>query len=540
MADDIAIGVDLGTSYSCVAIVENGQPLVIPNEWGELTHASVVSFLDDGTVLVGNNAKKNIITHAESTVYSAKRLIGRFYFSDEVKKAQAVMPYQILEGDNKSVRIGIHGQTYSMPEISALVLKEIKAIAESYLNRPVSKAVITVPAYFNDNQRQATKDAGRIAGLEVLRIINEPTAAALAYGFGRNVNQKIVVYDLGGGTFDVSILEIGNDVFEVLATAGDTYLGGGDFDDRIMSWLADDFLARTQLDLRENKYCLQMLKEAAEKAKIDVGREGRADILCSGICQDANGKVMDLRQSLTVDQFNRMVMDLVQRTFKVCDEALQSAKMTASDIDAVILVGGPTRLPIIRSSVKHYFQKEPLEGIDPDQVVAMCAALQAHTLLDRASQTYLVDVTPLSLRIGIVGGYTEKIIEKNTPVPIEKSKTFTTSRDGQERVKIRVYQGESNRADECEMLGEFEFSGFRIGFRGEVKIAVNFEINTDGIVNVSATDLDTGQKTSTTISLSSGLSEADIQKSIEANKTIQLAGRGGDEALPTLAASGQR
>src|SRR5215813_14230944 len=367
MSDEIAIGIDLGTSYSCASIVESGQPLVIPNEWGELTHASVVSFLDDGTVLVGNNAKKNIITHAESTVYSAKRLIGRFYFSDEVKKAQAVMPYRIVEGDNKSVRISIHDQSYSLPEISALVLKEIKAIGESYLGRPVTKAVITVPAYFN-------------------------------------VNQKVVVYDLGGGTFDVSILEIGKDVFEVLATAGDTYLGGDDFDDRIMTWLATDFLARTQLDLRENKYCLQMLKEAAEKAKIDVGRDGRADILCSGICQDVNGNVLDLKQTLVLDQFNRMVMDLVQRTFKVCDEALQSAKMTAADIDAVILVGGPTRLPIIRNSVKHYFQNEPLEGIDPDQVVAMGAALQAHALLDSASQTYLVDVTPLSLRIGIVGG----------------------------------------------------------------------------------------------------------------------------------------
>jgi molecular chaperone DnaK len=536
MADDIAIGIDLGTSYSCAAIVENGQPLVIPNEWGELTHASVVSFLEDGTVLVGNNAKKNIITHAESTVYSAKRLIGRFYFSDEVKKAQAVMPYQIVEGDNKSVRISIHNRSYSLPEISALVLKEVKAIAESYLGRPVRQAVITVPAYFNDNQRQATKDAGRIAGLEVLRIINEPTAAALAYGFGRNVNQKVVVYDLGGGTFDVSMLEIGRDVFEVLATAGDTYLGGDDFDDRIMSWLAEDFLAKTQLDLRQNKYCLQMLKEAAEKAKIDVGRDGIAQILCPSICQNVDGHVMDLKQTLTLDQFNKMVMDLVQRTFKVCDEALQGARVTAADIDAVILVGGPTRLPIIRNSVKHYFQKEPLEGINPDQVVAMGAALQAYALLDRASQTYLVDVTPLSLRIGIVGGYTEKVIEKNTPVPIEKSKTFTTSRDGQERVKIRVYQGESNRADECEMLGEFEFSGFRIGFRGEVKIDVNFEINTDGIVNVSATDLETGQKTSTTITLSSGLSEADIQKSIEANKAVQLASRGGqDAALPSVA-----
>src|SRR5689334_11376645 len=278
MADpgEIAIGIDLGTSYSCVSIIENGKPMVIPNEWGERTHASVVSFLEDGTVLVGNSAKRNIITNADNTVYSAKRLIGRFYFSDEVKKAQAVMPYRIVEGENNSVRIAIRDKTYALPEISALVLKEMKAIAETHLGRSVSKAVVTVPAYFNDNQRQATKDAGRIAGLEVLRILNEPTAAALAYGFGRDVSQKIVVYDLGGGTFDVSILEIGKDVFEVLSTAGDTYLGGDDFDDRIMTWLADDFLKRTRLDLRQNKYCLQMLMEAAEKAKNEVDRDGTA------------------------------------------------------------------------------------------------------------------------------------------------------------------------------------------------------------------------------------------------------------------------
>ncbi|MFZ5470540.1 MAG: molecular chaperone DnaK [Myxococcota bacterium] len=524
MADDIAIGIDLGTSYSCVAVVQNGEPLVLPNEWGEPVHASCVSFQEDGTVLVGNNAKKNIITNAENTVYSAKRLIGRFYFSDEVKKAQAVMPYQIVEGANNSVRIQIRERTFALPEISALVLKEMKAIAEGYLGRPVSKAVITVPAYFNDNQRQATKDAGRIAGLDVLRMLNEPTAAALAYGFGRDVSQKIVVYDLGGGTFDVSILEIGKDVLEVLATAGDTYLGGDDFDDRIMTWLAEDFLSRTGLDLRQNKFCLQMLKDAAEKAKIDVGQTGVADILCAGICQDAEGRVLDVKAQLTTEQFNKMVMELVQRTFKVCDEALQSARITAADVDAVILVGGPTRLPIVRNSVKHYFQKEPLEGINPDQVVAMGAALQANTLLDSVTETVLVDVTPLSLRLGTVGGYTEKIIDKNTPVPIDKAKTFTTSRDGQEKVKIRVYQGESNKADECELLGEFEFSGFRIGYRGDVKIEVTFEINTDGIVNVSAADLETGQKTSTTISLSSGLSESDIQHSIEANRNIRLAG----------------
>jgi len=525
MSDEVAIGIDLGTSYSCVSYVENGVPVVIPNEWGERTHASCVSFLPDGSVLVGNAAKRNIITNAENTVYSAKRLIGRFYFSDEVKKAQAVMPYTIVEGPGNSVRIEVLGRTFSLPEISALVLKELKAVAESYLGREVTKAVITVPAYFNDNQRQATKDAGRIAGLEVLRILNEPTAAALAFGCGREVNQRVVIYDLGGGTFDVSILEIGADVFEVLSTAGDTYLGGDDFDDRIMQWLAQDFLNRTGLDLTQSKYCLQMLKDAGERAKIDVGRDGVAQILCQSICQDAAGNVLDLQASLTQEQFNRMVMDLVQRTFKVCDEALQSARLTAADIDEIILVGGPTRLPIIRTSVKHYFQKEPMIGVDPDEVVALGAAIQANGLLSAGGAEHrLLDVTPLTLRIGTVGGFSEKIIDKNTPIPIEQSKTFTTSRDGQDRVKIRVYQGESNRTDECEMLGEFEFSGFRIGYRGEVKIEVTFEIDSNGIVNVSAMDVETGQRASTTITLSSGLSEQDIAASMEANRSMQLAG----------------
>src|SRR5512133_322586 len=406
MSDDIAVGIDLGTSYSAVAAVTEpgGSPRVLPNEWGERTHASVVSFLDDASVLVGNDAKKNIITNAENTIYSAKRLIGRFFFSDEVKKAQAVMPYRILEGPNNSVRLQVREKVFAIPEVSALVLKEMKAIAETALGREVTKAVVTCPAYFNDNQRQATKDAGRIAGLEVLRIINEPTAAALAYGFGKDISQKICVYDLGGGTFDVSILEIGKDVFEVLSTAGDTYLGGDDFDDRIMAWLADDFLKAHGLDLRSNKYCLQMLKEAGELAKIDVGRDGVAQILVQGICQSPEGKILDLEASLTADQFNRMVMDLVQRTFKVCDEALQSARLTAGDVDAVILVGGPTRLPIVRNSVRHYFQREPMTGIDPDEVVAQGAAIQGRALLStRAAEygqaSYLLDVTPLTLRV---------------------------------------------------------------------------------------------------------------------------------------------
>ncbi|MFL5278217.1 MAG: molecular chaperone DnaK [Myxococcales bacterium] len=522
-AGEIAIGIDLGTSYSCVSILEDGQPVVIPNEWGERTHASVVSFLEDGTVLVGNSAKRNIITNADNTVYSAKRLIGRFFFSDEVKKAQAVMPYRIVEGENNSVRIQVRESVYSLPEISALVLKEMKAVVENYLGYEVKKAVITVPAYFNDNQRQATKDAGRIAGLEVLRILNEPTAAALAYGFGKEITQKIAVYDLGGGTFDISVLEIGKDVFEVLSTAGDTYLGGDDFDDRIMTWLADTFLKEHGIDLRLNKYCLQMLKEASERAKIDVGKDAVAKIHVEGICQDPTGKVMDLDATLTEAEFNKMVMDLVQRTFKVCDEALQSARMTAADLDAIILVGGPTRLPIIRTSVRHYFQKDPMAGIDPDEVVAMGASIQASSLLDAKGEHYLLDVTPLTLRVGTVGGYTDKIIDKNTPIPIERSKTYTTNRDGQDKVKLRIYQGESNKAAECEMLGEFEFSGFRIAYRGEVRIEVTFEIDTNGIVHVTAADVETGQKTTTTIRLSSGLTDDMIDEAQAKNAATQLA-----------------
>jgi molecular chaperone DnaK len=527
MSDDVAIGIDLGTSYSCVATAHGGTPRVIPNEWGEYTHASVVSFLPGGSVLVGNDAKKNIITNAEHTVYSVKRLIGRYYFSDEVKKAQAVMPYGIVEGPNHSVRVKVGPRVHAIPEISAFVLREMKHIAEASLGRRVHKAVITCPAYFNDNQRQATRDAGRIAGLEVLRIINEPTAAALAYGFGKELTQKICVYDLGGGTFDVSVLEIGRDVFEVLATAGDTYLGGDDFDDRIIAWLAETFRAQHGRDLRQNKFCLQILKEAGEKAKIDVGRDGVATIHVPGICQGADGEVLDVRQTLDVETFNRMVTDLVQRTFKVCDEALQAAHLAAGDIDAVILVGGPTRLPVIRNGVRHYFQKEPLTDIDPDQVVALGASIQAAALVDTSAAvtgraSYLLDVTPLSLRVGTVSGFTERIIEKNTPIPIERSKTFTTSRDGQERVTIRVYQGESNRAEGCAMLGEFEFSGFRVAGRGEVAIEVTFAIDANGIVNVSASDRESGQRASTTIHLSSGLSEGDIQKAIRDHTDTEM------------------
>ncbi len=519
------MGIDLGTSYSCVAIIEDGVPTVVPNEWGERTHASVVSFMDDGRVLVGNDAKKQIITNPENTVYSAKRLIGRFYFSEEVRKARSVVPYNLVEGPNNSVRIQVRDTMYSAPEVAAIVLKEMRQIAENYTGAVITKAVITVPAYFNDNQRQATKDAGKIAGLEVLRIINEPTAAALTYGFGQGYHQRVALYDLGGGTFDISILDIGDDVFEVISTAGDTYLGGDDFDDRIMHWLADSFQQQQGVDLRQDKYALQKLKEAAEKAKIGLSEHEVVQIHIPLIYTDENGYSLDFSTTLSRAEFNQMVMDLVQRTFKVCDEALQSARITATDIDCVILVGGPTRLPILRSSVRHYFQKQPMTDVDPDEVVAMGAAIQGHALLDNQQSTFLLDITPLTLQLGTVAGDTEKIIEKNTPIPIDRTRSFTTASDNQERVRIKIYQGESNMAEDNVLLGEFEFSGFRVASRGEVTIEVTFEIDTDGIVNVSARDVETGAEASTAISLSSGLSDDEVAGAMARNEEMMVANR---------------
>jgi len=509
------VGIDLGTSYSCVAVVQDGQPVVIPNEWGEKNHASVVSFMRDGRVQVGNDAKKRILTNPRETVYSAKRLIGRFIFSPEVKKAQSVMPYQIVEGPNHGIRIRIFDKDYSVPQISAYVLKEMKEIAENYLGEPVERAVITVPAYFNDNQRQATADAGRIAGLEVLRIINEPTAAALAYGFGRQLHERVVVYDFGGGTFDVSILEIGNETFEVLATAGDTYLGGDDIDMRLMDYFADLFFRQTNINLRQDIQSLQKLREVAEETKKAFSQKKVVKVSIPEVYTSPKNKVYNFETTLDENTFNRMCADLIQRTFKVCDEALQTAGMSVHDIDGVILVGGPTRLPIIRDGVRNYFGKEPLTGVNPDEVVAIGAAIQAFSLVDAKAETFLLDVTPLSLRLATVGGFTEQIIARNTPVPIERTRTFTTSRDNQEKVRIRIMQGESNRADENELLGEFEFSGFRLAPRGEVKIEVTFEIDSNGIVKVSARDPETGQAASTTVNLSSGLTAEEIQKGAE-------------------------
>jgi molecular chaperone DnaK len=528
---ELAMGIDLGTSYTCVSIIENDIPVVIPNEWGERTHASVVSFMEDGRVLVGNDGKKQIVTNPDNTVYSSKRILGRFFFAEEVRKARGVVPYNIVEGANNSVSVRIGDMLYSPQEISAIILKEMRAMVENHTGETVRKAVITVPAYFNDNQRQATKDAGKIAGLEVLRIINEPTAAALTYGFGQGYQQRVALYDLGGGTFDISILDIGDDVFEVISTAGDTYLGGDDFDDRIMHWLADSFEQQEGVDLRTNKYALQKLKEASEKAKIGLSQHEKVQIHIPMVHTDDAGYAVDFSTTLDRSEFDQMVMDLVQRTFKVCDEALQSASLTAADINAIILVGGPTRLPIIRSSVRHYFQREPLVDVDPDEVVSMGAAIQGHALLGSQQSTFLLDVTPLSLRLATVLDektgvtYAEEIIEKNTPIPIDRTQCYTTARDFQEKVRIRVLQGESRNADENELLGDFEFSGFRIAERGEVTIEVTFEIDTDGIVNVSARDVETGARASTQVTLGAGLTDQDIQQASDRNEQMELASR---------------
>ena len=514
----MAIGIDLGTSNSCVAIARKGRVDVLPNAYGEHVCPSVVHLGADGAVSIGSAAKSRAIHDPENTITAAKRLMGRYFFSEEVKKARAVSTYQIVEGPNHSVRVKVRDQVLASPEVAAYVLRERKAVAEANLGTPVTQAVITVPAYFNDNQRQATRDAGRIAGLEVLRLLNEPTAAALAYGFGKGLAQRVAVYDLGGGTFDISILEIGSDIFEVLSTCGDTFLGGEDFDDRLIDLLADEFLGRHKINLRNDRFALEKLKAAAEAAKKELSLGEEARIRIPEVARDASGAPLDVEHTLDRTAFAALVSDLIQRTFKVCDEALQQANLTVRDLDGVILVGGPTRLPVVREAVAQYFQRDPKGDVDPDQVVAMGAAIHAAALIGAERDSRLLDVTPLSLRIGVAGGLAETVIERNTPVPIEQTSVFTTFRDYQQSVRIRVYQGEARSAEENELLGEFEFAGFKSARRGEVRIEVTFEIDTDGIVNVTARDPDTGQAASTQIHLSSGLSEQEIRDLVQKHR----------------------
>ncbi|MEE2674177.1 MAG: Hsp70 family protein [Myxococcota bacterium] len=527
-----AIGIDLGTSNSCVAASYGDRVEVLANSYGENTSASVASFAEDGSITVGNAARANIIHDPEHTVSSAKRLIGRYFFSEEVKKAQAVCSYEIIEGPNHGVRIQVRDEAFSLPEISAMVLREMKQLAEIRVGEEVCKAVITVPAYFNDNQRQATKDAGKIAGLEVMRILNEPTAAALAYGFGKGLEQRVAVYDLGGGTFDISILEIGKDIFEVLSTCGDTFLGGDDFDDRIIDLVADEFVQQEGINIRSNPYAFEKLKMAAEAAKCGLSVDDEVEIRIPDLLIGEDGGARSIERTITQQEFSSLVTDLVQRTFKVCDEALQQADLTVHDLDGVILVGGPTRLPVIREAVQTYFQQEPRADVDPDEVVAMGAAIHANSLVNESTESFLLDVTPLDLRIGVAGGLAEPVIERNTPVPIEQSRMFTTFADYQESVDIRVFQGDSREASSNELLGQFAFSGFKKARRGEVSIEVTFEINADGIVSVKACDPETGAQNMTSITLSSGLSSEELRTILAENPAARVERASAPVALP--------
>ncbi len=508
-----AIGIDLGTTNSVVAVVVGGEPVVIPNQEGQRTTPSVVAFTDKGERLVGQVAKRQAITNPENTIFSIKRLMGRKYNSPEVQEAKKRLPYKIVEAPNGDAHVEIQGKRYSPPEISAMILQKLKQAAEDYLGEPVTEAVITVPAYFDDSQRQATKDAGRIAGLNVLRIINEPTAAALAYGLDKKKEEKIAVYDLGGGTFDISILEIGEGVIEVKATNGDTYLGGDDFDIRIMDWLIEEFKKQEGIDLRKDRMALQRLKEAAERAKIELSSAMETEINLPFITADASGP-KHLLMKLSRAKLEQLVDDLIQKSIEPCKKALADAGLSTSQIDEVILVGGQTRTPKVQKVVQEYFGKEPHKGVNPDEVVAVGAAIQAAILKGEVKEVLLLDVTPLSLGIETLGGVFTKIIERNTTIPTKKSQIFTTAADNQTAVTIKVYQGEREMAADNKLLGVFELVGIPPAPRGIPQIEVTFDIDANGILHVSAKDLATGKEQSIRITASSGLTEEEIKKMI--------------------------
>ncbi|MBI4510737.1 MAG: molecular chaperone DnaK [Deltaproteobacteria bacterium] len=529
MATERVIGIDLGTTNSCVAIVEDGTPVVIPNRGGYKTTPSMVAIAENGKRLVGHIAKRQAITNAENTVHAAKRLIGRKWGSPAVKAAIETVPYRIVEGPHDDVRIMLRDQVFSIPEISAYILQEMKFIAEEYLGEEVVKSVVTVPAYFNDGQRQATKDAGRIAGLDVIRIINEPTAAALAYGFGRNIERKVAVYDLGGGTFDISVLEIGNGVFEVISTAGDTFLGGEDFDRRIIDWLVFGFHKEHKIDLRKDKMALQRLKDVAEKAKCELSSARETEINLPFIISTGKNEALHLQRTLTREKLEELTLDLVERTIQICKKTLEDADIDKKEIEDVILVGGMTRVPKVQEMCAEFFGMEPCKGVHPDEVVALGASIQGGALIDEQSDVLLLDVTPHSLGIMIVGGYFHKLIEQNTTVPTSKSHVFTTVKDNQTSVKILVLQGESERAEENELLGEFILTGLRRAPKGEVEVEVTFHISADGIVSVKAKDLETGLEQSITVTATSGLTEDEIRRMIDENKDYMMEVRSSQE-----------
>jgi molecular chaperone DnaK len=508
------IGIDLGTTNSCVAVMDGKAPKVIENSEGRNTTPSIVAFTDDGERLVGQPAKRQAVTNPERTIFAVKRLIGRRYDDPMVEKDKKLVPYKIVRASNGDAWVEADGKTYSPSQISAFILQKMKETAEANLGQKITQAVITVPAYFNDAQRQATKDAGKIAGLEVLRIINEPTAAALAYGLDKRKTGVIAVYDLGGGTFDVSILEIGDGVFEVKSTNGDTFLGGEDFDMRLVNYLADEFQKEQGIDLRRDKLALQRLKEAAEAAKIELSSTTQTEINLPYITADASGP-KHLTLKLTRAKFEALVDDLIQRTVEPCRLALKDAGLTAAEINEVVLVGGMTRMPKVQEVVKQFFGKEPHKGVNPDEVVAVGAAIQAGVLQGDVKDVLLLDVTPLSLGIETLGGVFTRIIDRNTTIPTKKSQVFSTAEDNQNAVTIRVFQGEREMAADNKILGQFDLVGIPPAPRGVPQIEVAFDIDANGIVNVQAKDKATGKEQQIRIQASGGLSESEIQKMVK-------------------------
>ncbi|HEV2598663.1 molecular chaperone DnaK [Sphingopyxis sp.] len=508
------IGIDLGTTNSCVAVMEGGKPKVIENVEGTRTTPSIVAFAKDGERLIGQPAKRQAVTNPENTIFAVKRLIGRRFDDPMTKKDMELVPYTIAKGSNGDAWVKAGGEDYSPSQISAFILQKMKETAEAYLGEKVEQAVITVPAYFNDAQRQATKDAGKIAGLEVLRIINEPTAAALAYGLDKTENKTIAVYDLGGGTFDISILEVGDGVFEVKSTNGDTFLGGEDFDSKIVEYLADGFKKDEGIDLRGDKLALQRLKEAAEKAKIELSSAATTEVNLPFITADANGP-KHLVKTITRSDLEKLVEDLVKRTLEPCKKAIKDAGISASEIDEVVLVGGMTRMPRVREVVKDFFGKEPHTGVNPDEVVAIGAAIQAGVLQGDVKDVLLLDVTPLSLGIETLGGIMTKMIDRNTTIPTKKSQVYSTADDNQSAVTIRVFQGEREMAQDNKILGQFDLVGIPPAPRGVPQIEVTFDIDANGIVSVHAKDKGTGKEQQIKIQASGGLSDADIDQMVK-------------------------